>query len=207
MDEIKNGKKNIGGSRPIANGHNWLLRQSGFNIDVKYLPNDGYIPAGTPLVCDEATMTAKPIKIAKVTAVSTTEVSIALQTPFLSAPFIVGESVMKLGADLTSTGTSTTITKIENGTDATKITLTAELSGLAANDYIILAENDKPVGSPNAIAPYDIVKESPEAVCKFTPAAIGFAGEIFLRRIPAMPELIKVALANAGCNFHWSESL
>lgn len=207
MNEIKFSKKSIGGSRPIANGHNWLLRQSGFNIDVKYLPNDGYIPAGTALVCDETTMTAKPVKIAKVTAVSSTEVSIALQTPYITAPFIVGESVMKLGTDLTTAGTSATISKIENDTDVTKITLSAELSGLAANDYIILAESDKPVGTPNAIAPYDIVKESTDAIYKFTPAAIGFAGEIFLRRIPAMPELIKVALANSGCNFHWSESL
>lgn len=207
MNEIKQGKKSIGGSRPIANGHNWLLRQSGFNIDVKYLPNDGYIPAGTPLVCDEATRSAKPLKIAKVTAVSTTEVSIALQTPFISAPFIVGESVMKLGANLTATGTPATISKIENTTDATKITLSAEISGLAADDYIVLAEENKPVGVPNAIAPYDIVKESPDAVYKFTPAAIGFAGEIFLRRIPAMPDVVKKALADSGCNFHWSESL
>lgn len=207
MDEIKNGKRSIGGSRPIANGHNWVMKQAGFNVPISYIPNGSYLPAGIPLVCDEKTREALPLKIAEVVSVSGTKVSIALQTPFVTAPFVVGESVMKLGSDLTTAGTTADISAIENTDSATEITLSAELS-LSEGDYIVLANSEKkPVGTPNAIAPFDIVKEDDGSTHKFTAAAVSFDGDIFLRRIPAMPELVKVALLNSGCKFHWSESL
>lgn len=208
MNEIKIGSKSIGGSRPIANGHNWVMKQAGFNMPISYIPDNSYIPAGTPLCCDEEKREALPLKIAKVMSVNGTKVSIALQTPYVTAPFSVGESVIKLGEDFTTAGTAVTITAIEDTATVTEITLSAALTGLTANDFIVLANSDKkPVGTPNAIAPFDIVKEDNNSTYKFTAAAVSFDGDIFLRRIPAMPELVKTALLNSGCKFHWSESL
>lgn len=211
-NNLRNGTQTLGGKRPISTGRRWILKHSGFTLPLANVPlaKEGFLPAGIPLVCDESNHTAVPLKIAKVVKVSGKTVTIALNDEFSLYPFLVGESVIKMGATLTTAGTASVIDAISISADGknTEITLSVAISGLAVDDYIMLSKDDgSTYGEPNAILAFPIYKDI-DAIAVFGNAAIKLTdGEIYERRIPEMPELVKTALLNNGCSFTFSKSL
>lgn len=211
-NNLRSGNFKLGSQRPISTGRRWVLKHSGFALPLENVPTaaEGFLPAGIPLVCDEATHTATPLKIAKVEQVSSKVVSIALQDEYSLSPFLIGESVIKMGDTLTTAGTAAKITTIATSTDGkyTEITLSAAITGLEAGNYIMLSNSDgSTFGEPNALLAFPIYKDT-DAVAVFGNAAIKLTdGEIYERRIPAMPALVKTALLNNGCDFTFSQSL
>ena len=211
-NNLRNGNKTIGGKRPISTGRRWVLKHSGFALPLENVPlaSEGFLPAGMPLVCNESNHTATPLKIAKVVKVSGKVVSIALNDEFSLYPFLAGESIIKLGATLTTAGTASVIDAVAISADGanTELTLSKAIDGLAVNDYIMLSNADgSALGEPNAILAFPIYKDI-DAVAVFGNAAIKLTdGEIYERRIPEMPVLVKTALLNNGCSFTFSKSL
>ena len=200
--------RKFGSVIPITNGINWDIMQVGFNIDINMVPdvNNGHLPAGMLLICDEATHSAVPFKIAQVVSVSSKNITIASNGDFCPAPFVVGESIMKMGADFTTAGTAQTISAIVTDADKTVITTSTALS-VAAGDYIILCKADgNQYGAPNAMLPFDAYKET-GAFAITVPAARSIDGDVFENRIPVIPDLAKTALINAGCRFGFSQSV
>lgn len=211
-NNLRSGSFTLGSQRPISTGRRWVMKHSGFALPLENVPTatEGFLPAGTPLVCDETSHTAVPLKLAKVVKVSSKVVSIALQDEYSLSPFLIGESVIKMGATLTTAGTAAKITAIAPSTDGalTEITLSAAISDLAVDDYIMLSKSDgSTFGEPNALLAFPIYKDV-DAVAVLGNAAIKLTdGEIYERRIPAMPTLVKTALLNNGCDFTFSQSL
>lgn len=211
-NNLRQGTQKIGGRRAISTGRRWILKHSGFALPLNNVPTakEGYLPAGIPLVCNETTHTANVLKLAKVVSVSTKTVTIALQDEFCLTPFMVGESVIKMGTDLTTGGTASTIDAIKTNTagTATEIVLSAAISGLTAGDFLMLCNSDgSAFGEPNALLAFDLYKDE-DAIAVTANAAIKLEdGEIYERRIPEMPALVKTALLNNGCEFTFSKSL
>lgn len=195
--------KKYGSVIPITNGINWDLIQSGFTVDVESVPaaKDGHLPAGMLLICDESNHKAVPFKVAKVESVSGSDIEITKNGEYCAAPFVVGESIMKLGSNFTTKGTAAVISAIDDTTITTATTLT-----LAKGDYIIICKADgSHYGAPNALMPFDAWKEE-GAFAVTVQAARTVDGDIFENRIPEIPTIAKESLRDAGCRFGWSKS-
>lgn len=211
-NNLRQGSSKIGGRRPISTGRRWILKHSGFALPLENVPlaKEGYLPAGIPLVCNESDHTAVPLKVAQVKKVSGKVVSIELSGEFSQHPFLAGENVIKMGATLETAGTASAIESVAVSEDGvyTELTLSSTITGLAVDDYVMLAKKDgSTYGKPNAILAFDLYKDE-DAVAVFANAAIKLTdGEIYERRIPAMPELVKTALRENGCEFTFSQSL
>lgn len=210
-NNIRKGSASFGGARPISTGRRWILKHSGFALNLDDVPSitDGlFLPAGIPLVCDEATHIARPLKMAKVKSVNTKVIKIAPTTEFSLYPFTKGKTVIKLGATLsTSSSDKATIASVTSTGTETTITLSAAIAGLAAGDYIMVANSDGTTfGEPNAILATSVYKDA-DATAVFANAAIKLTdGEIYARRIPEMHDLVKEALRKAGCEFTFTQS-
>lgn len=202
FNQIVKASGKFGGALVVFEGKPELL-VGGFNFDLNDLPAPGAVlPCGTPVNCNEATRTITPVITAKVTAVSSTKVTVE-DNGFGQAAFPVGATVAELPANLaTAAENYATVASVEGN----EITLSAAITGLAANDVLVVvdATTKKVKAVPNALLPYDVVRD---------PNAISVDGDgmwtndrpILERRMPAVNAAIKTALKDAGCVFKWSD--
>lgn len=210
------GKSKIGGARPITNGTEFVLLTGGFNLALKDVPlaSEGKITAGTPIQVDEVTRLAKIFKQARVTkAVSAgTDVEVAKMTDAVwgSNPLKVGDIVMVMGAAGDTKGTGVTIDAIDTSdADMDKITVSAAITA-AKDGYLVLAAaagaTQSPAVLPNAIMPYDLVKD-PSATQITIEACFAITnGQVYNNRIPEIPLPVRVYLTSQNCFFRWSNS-
>lgn len=208
LNNITKGHKTYGGARPITNGINWALLPVGYSVDPSVVPDidKGHLPAGMLLVRNDVNHSAVPFKTAKVVSQSGTKITIPLVDGFCLSPFVVGDYIMKLGADFTTAGTGVKITAIDEVSGATQITTATSLT-LSVDDVIINCDSaGKPFGDPNAMLYTDVAKDNDSIAINVT-AAIGLLDSvIFENRIPVIPDLAKASLLKAGCNFTFSNS-
>ena len=215
------GSRSIGGARSIFTDVGLVLLTGGFEIAKANVPDliDGYIPAGTPLQVDEVNRTAVPFKVAKVATATTpvtgdTTIDVVKQPAddFGKNPLKVGDTIMVLGSDLTTAGLGVTISAIDTTTSTTVDTITvSDAVVVVEGDYLILSDKASasaavPAVIPNCITPYDIIKD-PDASQVYCEACVSLLnGQIYERRIPILPPLIKKVLYDNGCNFQFTQS-
>lgn len=214
------GERTIGGARSIFSDIGIVTIPGGFSVALKDVPDirEGYIPAGTPMQVDESTRTAKIFKCAKVstattptTGDTTLDIEKELDANYGRNPFKIGDIIMVLGDDLSTAGLAVKITDIDRS-DADKdvLTLNDEIVAIKG-DYIVLADKESaaaavPAVVPNCITPYDITKD-PYATSVYAEACFNLLnGVIYERRIPVIPNAVKVSLRESDCNFRFSQS-
>ena len=195
-----NGK--FGGALVVFEGKPELLI-GGFNFNLDDLPAPGdVLPCGTPVNCDEATRVITPIITGKVESVDGTSVTLK-DLGFGQTALKVGSTVAVLGNDLSAAAAkSATIDSKEGNV----VTLNAAIDGLAAGDVLVEvdATSKKVKAIPNALTPYDIVRDA-NAISVDGDGAYKNDRPVLERRMPAINDAIKAALAAAGCQFKWSD--
>lgn len=201
FNQIVKASGNFGGSLVVFEGHPSLL-VGGFNFDLNDLPAAGQVlPCGTPVYCDESTRKIVPVITAKVTAVNSTAVTLE-DHGFGQAAFSVGDTVAELPANLaTAAENYATVTAVEGNV----ITLSAAITGLAANDVLVVvdATSKKVKAVPNALLPYDVVRDA-NAISVDGDGMWANDRPVLERRMPAINDAIKAALVAAGCEFKFS---
>ena len=195
-----NGK--FGGALVVFEGKPELLI-GGFNFNLDDLPAPGdVLPCGTPVNCDEATRVITPIITGKVESVDGTSVTLK-DLGFGQTALKVGSTVAVLGNDLSAAAAkSATIASKEGNV----VTLNAAIDGLAAGNILVEvdATSKKVKAIPNALTPYDIVRDA-NAISVDGDGAYKNDRPVLERRMPAINDAIKAALAAAGCQFKWSD--
>lgn len=201
FNQVVKASGQFGGTLVVFEGKPELL-VGGFNFNLEDLPAPGVVlPCGTPVNCDEAARTITPVITAKVESVSSTKVVVA-DNGFGRAAFPVGATVAELPADLSTAATNyATVSAV----DGNEITLSAAITGLAANDVLVVvdATSKKVKAVPNALLPYDVVRDA-NAISVDGDGMWSNDRPILERRMPAVNAAIKTALVNAGCQFKWS---
>ena len=202
FNQIVNGSGKFGGTLVVFEGHPQLM-VGGFNFNLADLPEPGVVlPCGTPVYCDEAARTITPVITAKVKTIDTTNKKITFEdNGFGAVPFKVGDIL----ATFTDFSTAATNTCTVTAVDGNVVTLAANLTGGAVGQVLVQvdATSSKPKATPNALTPYDIVRDA-DAVSVDGDGMIGNDRPILERRMPPVSDAIKTALKNAGCNFYWS---
>lgn len=194
---------NFGGGLVVFEGKP-ELKVGGFNFNMDDLPAVGdVLPCGTPVYCDESYpgRNITPIITAEVIAVSGTAVTLK-DHGFGNVPFKAGATVAKLGDDLTAAAEKTaTISSKEKNV----LTLDAAVSGLAVGDILVEvdATSKKVKAIPNCLLPYDIRRGENE-ISRTGDGMYANDRPILERRMPAINDAIKAALAAAGCKFVYS---
>lgn len=201
FNQIVKASSKFGGSLVVFEGKPELL-VGGFNFNLDDLPAPGdVLPCGTPVNCDEETRVITPVITGKVNSVDSTKVVVD-DKGFGNTAFKVGSTVAKLGSDLTQAATyyATVASK-----DGNELTLSGAITGLVANDILVEvdATTKKVKAIPNALTPYDIVRDA-NAISVDGDGAYKNDRPVLERRMPAINDAIKTALANAGCQFKWS---
>lgn len=201
FNQVVKASGQFGGTLVVFEGKPELL-VGGFNFNLEDLPAPGVVlPCGTPVNCDEAARTITPVITAKVESVSSTKVVVA-DNGFGRAAFPVGATVAELPADLSTAATNyATVSAV----DGNEITLSAAITGLAADDVLVVvdATTKKVKAVPNALLPYDVVRDA-NAISVDGDGMWSNDRPILERRMPAVNAAIKTALVNAGCQFKWS---
>lgn len=202
FNQIVKASGSFGGALVVFEGKPELL-VGGFNFALTDLPAPGVVlPCGTPVNCNETTRAITPVITAKVESVSSTKVVVA-DNGFGRAAFPVGATVAELPADLSTAATNyATVASV----DGNEITLSAAITGLAANDVLVVvdATTKKVKAVPNALLPYDVVRDA-NAVSVDGDGMWANDRPILERRMPAVNAAIKTALVSAGCVFKWSD--
>lgn len=201
FNQIVKANAKFGGALVVFEGKPELL-VGGFNFNKDDLPAPGdVLPCGTPVNCDESTRVITPIITGKVNSVDSTKVVIA-DLGFGQTAFKVGSTVAKLGSDLTAAAENYATIASKDGNE---LTLSGAITGLAANDILVEvdATSKKVKAIPNALTPYDIVRDA-NAISVDGDGAYKNDRPVLERRMPAINDAIKTALANAGCQFKWS---
>jgi hypothetical protein len=202
FNQIVKASGKFGGALVVFEGKPELLI-GGFNFNLDDLPAPGdVLPCGTPVNCDESTRVITPIITGKVSAVDGTAVTIA-DNGFGNVAFKVGSTVAVLGSDLSTAASNYATIASEEGN---VITLSAAITGLAANSILVEvdATSKKVKAIPNALTPYDIVRD-PNAIAVDGDGAYKNDRPVLERRMPAINDAIKAALVAAGCQFKWSD--
>lgn len=198
FNQVVKASKDFGGSKVVFEGHPSLL-VGGFFFTLTDLPAPGEVlPCGTPVNCDEANRTITPVITAKVSSVSSTTVNLVSN----GGAFKVGDTVAEFPANLaTAAENYATISAIEGN----KLTLSAAITGLAANDVLVVvdATSKKVKAVPNALLPYDVVRDE-NAISVDGDGMWANDRPILERRMPPVNDAIKAALVAAGCQFKWS---
>lgn len=136
---MKFGRQTYGGDRPIATAQP-IMTEGGYNLDQSANSFDEgvIIPAGSLVAFDEAARTAKVLKAARVTAIDGSDAKIVTleSDQFIKPTFKVGESVLKTVSGTSNFADAPTITAIDKSNGGFKVTLSAEISGLAVGDAI-----------------------------------------------------------------------
>lgn len=201
FNQIVKANKRFGGALVVFEGKPELL-VGGFNFNLSDLPAPGdVLPCGTPVNCDEATRVITPVITGKVESIDGTTVTVK-DLGFGQTAFKVGSTVAKLGSDLTQAASYYATVSSKEGN---VLTLSGAITGLAANDILVEvdATSKKVKAVPNALIPYDIVRDA-NAISVDGDGAYKNDRPVLERRMPAINDAIKTALANAGCQFKWS---
>ena len=202
FNQIVKASSKFGGSLVVFEGKPELLI-GGFNFNLEDLPAAGdVLPCGTPVNCDESTRVITPIITGKVESVNSTEVTLK-DLGFGQTAFKVGSTVAVLGSDLTAAAENYATIASKDGN---VITLSAAITGLAAGAILVEvdATSKKVKAIPNALTPYDIVRDA-NAISVDGDGAYKNDRPVLERRMPAINDAIKAALVAAGCNFKWSD--
>jgi len=202
FNQVVKASGTFGGAKVVFEGKPELL-VGGFNFTLTDLPAPGVVlPCGTPVNCNEATRAITPVITAKVKSVSSTKVVVE-DNGFGGTPFAVGATVAELPANLaTAAENYATVAAV----DGNEITLSAAITGLAANDILVVvdATTKKVKAVPNALLPYDVVRDA-NAISVDGDGMWANDRPILERRMPAVNAAIKTALKDAGCVFKWSD--
>ena len=122
---------------------------------------------------------------------------------------IFGQTAFKEGATVAVLGSDLSQAASKYATIASKdgnvITLSAAIEGLAAGAILVEvdATSKKIKAIPNALTPYDIVRDA-NAISVDGDGAYKNDRPVLERRMPAINDAIKAALVAAGCQFKWS---
>lgn len=180
-------KKVVGtGSIPVFQGYgkDLSLAQGGFGLDITGLPVGAIIPAGTPMLFDEATRLAKPFVSAKIT-----EVAGATATDYK----ISKGSLLKVGDNFGSVkgGKAYPITVINTsnaGYDV--VTVETTLTALAVGDLVFASTaTGATAGALPAIKGLlysDAIVESGESV------SVAIRATVYARRVPYSADIAAV---------------
>ena len=201
FNQIVKASAKFGGVLVVFEGKPELLI-GGFNFNLADLPAPGdVLPCGTPVNCDEATRVITPIITGKVESINGTAVTLK-DLGFGQTAFKVGSTVAVLGDDLDVAATKyATIASKEGNV----ITLSAAIEGLAADAILVEvdATSKKIKAIPNALTPYDIVRDA-NAISVDGDGMYKNDRPVLERRMPAINQAIKDALSFYGCQFKWS---
>lgn len=222
FNQIVKASGTFGGTMVVFEGHPELL-VGGFNFTLADLPAAGVVlPCGTPVNCNESTRAITPLITAKVKTIvaDTDSKQITLvDNGFGSTPLKVGDLVAEINATLTHEYTNTaaagqtpasyTFVKVV-AVDGLTVTLENAIDSLAANDILVVVAEDSTTHKaaikavPNALLPYDVVRDA-NAISVDGDGMWSNDRPILERRMPVVTDAIKTALANAGCQFRWSD--
>lgn len=189
------------GSRPIFSGSPAIV-PGGFNLDVvnQHFAIGDVIPAGTLAIVDEEKRKVRVIKTAKVLGVDaedSTKVSLYVDE-FYAPCFAVGESLLPVASidGETEFADAPTITTIVKQGNSYVITLSAAITGLAADDVLesVVSDTDGvaiEVGSANAVTIADIEVSEFETSVDVSADTLQYA--LFERRVAPIPASQKTA--------------
>lgn len=201
FNQIVKASAKFGGALVVFEGKPELL-VGGFNFNLEDLPAPGdVLPCGTPVNCDESTRVITPIITGAVESVNGAAVTLK-DHGFGNVAFKVGATVGILPEDLdqASAKYATIASK-----DGNVITLSAAIEGLAANAILVEvdATSKKIKAIPNALTPYDIVRDV-NAISVDGDGMYKNDRPVLERRMPAINQAIKDALLFNGCQFKYS---
>ena len=187
---MKGTKKSFVGQRPIFTGSPSIV-QGGFNLDVasqKFNVGDT-IPAGSLAIFDEQTRKVQIIKTGKVLSVNSTKVTLYVDE-FYEPIFAVGDKVAKAGAISGTFADAVSITAIKKTETTCEITLSAAISGLAADNVLVevvadASNNAALIGTANAVTVSDADVKEDETGIDVTADTLSYS--LYERRVPAIP--------------------
>ncbi len=210
-DQVLKASGSMGGALVVFEGHPQLL-VGGFDFDLADLPGAGVVlPCGTPVNCDEASRKITPLITLKVKAVDGTDAKkVELVSNGFNGPAVkVGDNVAIINNTLdheyvntTGESASTTFAKVVS-VDGFNIELEAALTGLTANDILVVVKKNEDTGKaaikavPNALLPYDKVYDA-AATIVHGDGMIGNDMPVLERRMPPITDAIKAAVQANG---------
>ena len=216
-DQVLKASGSMGGALVVFEGHPQLL-VGGFDFDLADLPGAGVVlPCGTPVNCDEASRKITPLITLKVKAVDGTDAKkVELVSNGFNGPAVkVGDNVAIINNTLdheyvntTGESASTTFAKVVS-VDGFNIELEAALTGLTANDILVVVKKNEDTGKaaikavPNALLPYDKVYDA-AATIVHGDGMIGNDMPVLERRMPPITDAIKAAVQANGHNITFS---
>lgn len=181
------------GSRPIFTGSPSIV-MGGFNLDVtgQNFSVGDVIPGGTLAIMNEGTRLVQVIKTAQVLEVDSEDnKKLTLRIDEFFAPcFAVGDKVLKAGAVSGTFAAAPSITAISKDGNSYVITLSAEISGLVADDTIVEvvkdgSNNAAERGNANSVTICDVEVSKFETAIDVTADTMQYA--LYERRVPPIP--------------------
>lgn len=210
-DQVLKASGSMGGALVVFEGQPQLL-VGGFDFDLADLPGAGVVlPCGTPVNCDEASRKITPLITLKVKAVDGTDAKkVELVSNGFNGPAVkVGDNVAIINNTLdheyvntTGESASTTFAKVVS-VDGFNIELEAALTGLAANNILVVVKKNEDTGKaaikavPNALLPYDKVYDAAATIVRGD-GMIGNDMPVLERRMPPITDAIKTAVQANG---------
>ena len=181
------------GTRPIFSGSPSIV-PGGFNLDVanQHFAVGDVIPAGTLAIGNEETRKVQIVRTATVVeidAVYTKKVTRRVDE-FFAPCFAVGNKVLKAGAVSGTFAAAPQITKIEKNGQSYVVTLSAAISGLAADDTIVevvadASGNAAEIGKANTVTIRDEEVSEFETSVDVTADTMQYA--LYERRVAPIP--------------------
>ena len=205
FNQVVKASRNFGGALVVFEGKPELL-VGGFNFNLDDLPAPGdVLPCGTPVWCDESGRRIIPIRTAKVESIDAQDAKIITlaDNGFGQNPLKVGDVVGVIPSTLTD---AVTYYATVNKKEGNVITLSGTITGLTASAVIVVvdATSHKIKATPNALLPYDVVRDA-DAISVDGDGAWKNDRPVLVRRMPPVNDSILIALENAGCQFKWSQ--
>lgn len=181
------------GTRPIFSGSPSIV-PGGFNLDVanQHFAVGDVIPAGTLAIANEETRKVQIVRTAKVVEIDAEDTKkVTLRVDEFFAPcFAVGNKVLKAGAISGTFAAAPQITKIEKNGQSYVVTLSAAISGLAADDTIVevvadASGNAAEIGKANTVTIRDEEVSEFETSVDVTADTMQYA--LYERRVAPIP--------------------
>lgn len=180
------------GTRPIFSGSPSIVN-GGFNLDVanQHFAVGDVIPAGTLAIANEETRKVQIVRTATVVEIDAEDTKkVTLRVDEFFAPcFAVGNKVLKAGAISGTFAAAPQITKIEKNGQSYVVTLSAAISGLAANDTIVEVVdnggNAAEIGKANTVTIRDEEVSEFETSVDVTADTMQYA--LYERRVAPIP--------------------
>lgn len=180
------------GTRPIFSGSPSIV-PGGFNLDVanQHFAVGDVIPAGTLAIANEETRKVQIVRTATVVEIDAEDTKkVTLRVDEFFAPcFAVGNKVLKAGAISGTFAAAPQITKIEKNGQSYVVTLSAAISGLAANDTIVEvvdnSGNAAEIGKANTVTIRDEEVSEFETSVDVTADTMQYA--LYERRVAPIP--------------------